>query len=167
MKCGVCRRFTTQSLESFVMEQDIIHVGGGNTKNLLCLWKEWELDKIIRKAYNSGTVLSGMSAGMICWFEQGITDSFGENLTSLDCLGFLTGSACPHFDGEALRKSTYVNFIKEGKIKGGLALDDGAGALFTDGKLDSCVTSRVSARAYLFESKTAKEQTLPIQFLGQ
>jgi len=155
-----------QSLESFVMNQDLIHVGGGNTKNLICLWKEWNLDKIILQASRNGVVLSGMSAGMLCWFEDVITDSFGDELTRMNGLGILPGSACPHYDGEALRRPTYLDLIRKGTVQGGLALDDGAGALFIGGKLDSCVSSRPNAGAYLIETKTAIETKLPIQYLG-
>ncbi|MGZ3744778.1 MAG: Type 1 glutamine amidotransferase-like domain-containing protein, partial [Pseudobdellovibrionaceae bacterium] len=155
-----------QDLESFVLSKDLIHVGGGNTKNLLCLWKEWGLDKILLKASHQGVILSGMSAGMLCWFEEAITDSFGEKLGKLNGLGLLAGSACPHFDGESNRRPSYTQLIKDGGIQGGIALDDGAGALFIDGKLNSCVSSRSQARAFVFESKTAKEQILPIKFLG-
>lgn len=156
----------TQDLESFVLDKDLIHVGGGNTKNLLCLWREWGLDKILLKASHQGVILSGMSAGMLCWFEEAITDSFGEKLGKLNGLGFLAGSGCPHFDGESNRKPSYTQLIKDGDIQGGLALDDGAGALFIDGKLSSCVSSRPAAKAFIYESKTANEMTLPVRFLG-
>jgi dipeptidase E len=155
-----------QDLESFVMNQNLIHVGGGNTKNLLCLWKEWGLDKILLKASHNGVVLSGMSAGMLCWFEDAITDSYGENLTKLHALGFLKGSSCPHFDGESTRRPAYTRLIQSGEIQGGLALDDGAGALFIDGKLEGCFSSRKNACAYYFETKTAEETVLPIEYLG-
>jgi dipeptidase E len=155
-----------QDLESYVLGCDLIHVGGGNTRNLLCLWKEWGLDKILLKASKQGVILSGMSAGMLCWFEEAITDSYGEKLGKLEALGILSGSACPHFDGEAARRPSYLDLIRQGVLKGGLALDDGAGALFVDGKLDSCVSSRPGAKAFLFESKTAKENALSVRYLG-
>lgn len=157
----------TKDLESFVAEQDVIHVGGGNTKNLLCLWREWSLDQILRRAYERGTLLSGMSAGMLCWFEEGVTDSYGDGLEPLKCLGFLQGSACPHFDGEAERKPAYIQMLRSGAVLGGIALDDGAGALFVNEKRAECVTSRVSAGAYSFEAQTAKEARLSIKHLGE
>jgi dipeptidase E len=107
----------TRDLENFIMEKDIIYVGDGNTKNLLALWKEWGLDAILKKAWNQGILLAGISAGSICWFEEGVTDSYGEGLEPLSCLGFLKGSNCPHYDGEADRRPAYHNLIREMKIR--------------------------------------------------
>ncbi|RUR78715.1 Type 1 glutamine amidotransferase-like domain-containing protein [Chlorogloeopsis fritschii PCC 9212] len=104
----------TADLRSFVLEQDIIYVGGGNTKNLITLWKEWGLDNILREARESGVILSGLSAGSICWFEEGVTDSIPGQLTKLKCLGFLKGSNCPHYDGEPERKPSYHRLLSEG-----------------------------------------------------
>lgn len=76
-------------LEDFLLQQDIILVGGGNTKNMLALWREWHVDEILLHCYDAGTVLAGWSAGAICWFEQGVTDSIPGSLTAMDCLGWL------------------------------------------------------------------------------
>lgn len=158
---------TTRDFDSLVREQDIIHVGGGNTKNLLCLWREWGLDKAILGAYQDGeVVLTGMSAGMICWFEDGVTDSFGDKLDYLAGLGVLKGSACPHFDGEEDRRPTYTNMLKENGLKSGIALDDGVGALYLNEELKECVSSRENSKAYFFHEKTAKEESLAVKFLG-
>ena len=155
----------TRDLESFIMNQDLIYVGGGNTKNLLSLWKEWNLDRFLKKANAHGTILAGLSAGMICWFEQGITDSFGkDHLDVITGLGFLPGSACPHFDSEARRRPFYIQVINDGIIQPGLALDDGAGALFVDGRLQECVSSRPQAGAYFLQPH--HEAKLPVRFLG-
>lgn len=136
-------------LKDFVNQQDIFYVGGGNTKNLVALWREWGLDTLLRTAYEEGKLLAGLSAGSLCWFEQGVTDSFGP-LTRLDCLGFLPGSHCPHYDGEAERRPAYHELIKDG-LKSGYAADDGAALHFIDGKLHKVVSSRVNAKAYLVE----------------
>lgn len=156
----------TRDFESFIRDQDIVHVGGGNTKNLLCLWKEWGLDKVLLSAYQSGLILTGMSAGMICWFEECVTDSYGDQLKPLDGLGILKGSACPHFDGEADREPTYLKLLNERKIKGGLALDDGAGALYLNENLDGCFSSRKTARALLFSDGSEAKKMLPTKYLG-
>jgi peptidase E len=156
----------TRDLEGYIADQDIVHVGGGNTKNLLCLWREWGLDRILRNSYEQGLVLTGISAGMICWFEEGLTDSYG-GLDPLQCLGFLGGSASPHFDGEPERRPTYIEFIRSGGMKGGVALDDGVGALYINEQLSECVSSRKTAGAYRFESRTAAEEPLPVRYLGQ
>jgi len=138
----------TRDIEGFICEQDIIHVGGGNTRNLLILWKEWKLDQFLRKAYESGTVLSGMSAGILCWFEEFTTDSYGSGYVRMPGLGWLKGSAVPHFDGESERLPSYQAMLERGEIGAGIALDDGAAALFVDEKLEECVRSRPAARAF-------------------
>ena len=98
----------TENLEEKVLSQDIIYVGGGNTKSMLAVWKEWNLDNILLDAYEKGIVMSGVSAGAICWFEKGITDSFAKELNIINCLGIVSGIACPHFDEEKEREP-YVN----------------------------------------------------------
>lgn len=152
-------------IEKFILEQDIIHVGGGNTINLLSLWKTWKLDQVLLRALEKGVVLSGMSAGMICWFEQGLTDSKGIGLGSLDCLGFLEGSACPHFDGEEQRKPIYTKLVNNSTMKPGIALDDGAGALFINGKIKEIVGSRKEAIGYQVMPQSLK--ALDTKFLGE
>ncbi len=100
----------TENLEEKVLNQDIIYIGGGNTKSMLAVWREWDLDKILHIAYEKGIVMSGVSAGAICWFDKGITDSFLNELTIIDCLGIVSGTACPHFDEEKEREP-YVNDV--------------------------------------------------------
>ena len=134
--------------ESFLLGQDIIYVGGGNTRNMLLLWKEWGIDKILRKAYNQGILITGMSAGAICWFEQGITDPENGELYPLDCLGFLSGSSCPHYDGEAERKPAYKKLILYGSAKGGYGIDDGVALHFVNEQLFKAVSSRKKAKAF-------------------
>ena len=158
----------TRNIESFILDQDIIHVGGGNTLNLLCLWREWKLDKILAKALSKDVILSGMSAGMICWFNQGLTDSKGIGLEPLDCLGFLDGSACPHFDGEEDRSPIFLSLVESGELSDGLALDDGVGALYVDGNIREVVSSRASSRGYLVKNikgKSSAEELQP-RYLG-
>ncbi len=105
----------TENLEKKILNQDIIFVGGGNTKSMLAVWKEWGLDKILKTAYEKGIVMSGVSAGAICWFDKGITDSFADKLDIIDCLGFVEGIACPHFDEEKEREP-YVKKILTNNI---------------------------------------------------
>lgn len=135
-------------LESYILEQDVIYVGGGNTRNMLVLWKEWGLVHYLEKAYRNGVILAGLSAGSICWFEEGLTDPLNAPLYKLNCLGFLKGSNCPHFDGENKRKPSYHKLISEGKIKEGYAVDDGVALHFIDETLSSSVSSRPKAKAY-------------------
>ena len=107
----------TENLEKKVLSQDIIYVGGGNTKSMLAVWKDWNLHKILKKAYESGIVMSGVSAGAICWFEKGITDSFADKLEIIDCLGMIEGTACPHFDEEEEREPFVIKVIENKIIK--------------------------------------------------
>lgn len=146
----------TADLRSYVLEKDVIYVGGGNTKNLMALWKEWKLDSIFREAWNQGTILAGISAGSLCWFEQGITDSIPGDLTPISCLGFLKGSNCPHYDGEKNRRPTYQRLIGEKKIQGGMAADDGVALHYVGKSLKNIVSSRRDAKAYQVELRDRK-----------
>lgn len=138
----------TADLAGFVAEQDAIFVGGGNTRSMLALWREWGLDAALRAAYERGTVLGGISAGMICWFEFGITDSVPGALSALRCLGWLRGTACPHYDGEAERRPSLHRMLATGTVSAALAADDGAALHFVDEELAHCVVSRPHAQAY-------------------
>ncbi len=140
----------TDDIEGFILNQDIIYVGGGNTRNLLVLWKEWGLDKILIKAYNKGIILSGLSAGSICWFEEGLTDSIPNQLNKLKCLEILTGSNCPHFDGEKERQDIYKGKILNGEMKEGIACDDGVGLHYINNKLEYVIASNTSGNAYKY-----------------
>ncbi|WP_391119319.1 Type 1 glutamine amidotransferase-like domain-containing protein [Psychrobacillus sp. L3] len=154
----------TRDIQKFIMEQDILYVGGGNTKNLMALWKEWELDVAIRQAYENGTILSGLSAGSLCWFEEGVTDSYGDELEPISCLGLIQGSHCPHYDGEEDRRPAYQKFIRENIIGAGYAADDGAALHFIDEKLHTVVSSRPHASGYLVDKD--KEEKLSTTYLG-
>jgi peptidase E len=138
----------TADLESLLLEQDVIYVGGGNTRSMLALWREWELDQILRQAWAAGIVLSGVSAGSICWFEEGVTDSIPGPLTPMGCLGFLPGSNCPHYDSEIERRPTYQRLIGQRRLGPGYAADDGVGLHFRGSELHRIVSSRPQASAY-------------------
>ncbi|WP_409306003.1 Type 1 glutamine amidotransferase-like domain-containing protein [Peribacillus sp. SCS-155] len=158
----------TRDLEGYILEKDIIYVGGGNTKNLLALWKEWELDIMLRRAWEQGIILTGVSAGSICWFEEGVTDSYGDGLEPIKCLGFLKGSNCPHYDGEIDRRPTYHNLIASKKIKGGVAADDGVSVHYIEQEISNIVSSRPGAKAYKVDFDTLGIETeLEIEFLGR
>jgi peptidase E/N-acetylglutamate synthase-like GNAT family acetyltransferase len=158
----------TAEIERFVLEQDIIYVGGGNTRNLLALWREWGVDAAIRKAYAQGTVLAGISAGSICWFEQGVTDSVPGRLSSLKGLGWLKGSNCPHFDGESERRPAYHRLLRDGVILPGLATEDGVAAHFVNEKLQGLVSSHPEKKAFELKLQGGEviETTLPANYLG-
>jgi dipeptidase E len=136
-------------LREVALSHDVILVGGGNTANMLAIWRVHGFDEVLREAWQSGVVLAGWSAGMICWFEAGVTDSFGPQLAGMrDGLGFLPGSACPHYDGEELRRPVYERLLREG-FPPGIALDDCAGAHYLGTELHEVVASSTPSRGYL------------------
>jgi len=135
-------------LRRLILDQDAVYVGGGNTANLLATWRAHGLDAVLSEAWQAGIVLAGISAGAICWFSHGVTDSFGARLAPLDNgLGLLDGSFCPHYDGEALRRPRYRELVAHG-LPGGWACDDGAALLFEGSELREAVTVRPDAAAY-------------------
>jgi dipeptidase E len=136
-----------KDVRELILSQDLINVGGGNTANMLAIWKVHGIDTALREAWESGVVLCGASAGMICWFEAGITDSFGPQLEGMDCLGLLPGSACPHYDGEELRRPRYRELV-DGGFPEGVAADDGVGIHFVGTEIAEVVTCRPGATAY-------------------
>jgi peptidase E len=153
-------------LSGVVSECDVIYVGGGNTRNMLAIWRACGLDALLRRAWESGTVLCGLSAGAICWFEQGHTDSAGS-LDAMTCLGFLPGSCTPHYDGEPGRRPSYHALIQRGELSAGYALDDGAALHFIGDGLAHVVSSRPAARAFHVRSEngTIIEESLQTRFL--
>ena len=114
----------TEDLEGKILSQDIIYVGGGNTKSMLAVWKEWDLHLILQNAYEKGIIMSGVSAGAICWFDKGITDSFAKELSILDCLGLVKDIACPHFDEEKEREPYVNDLIKREIIKSCICIEE-------------------------------------------
>jgi dipeptidase E len=157
----------TPELRSFLLNQDMIYVGGGNTKSLLAVWRDWGVTEIFREAWESGIVLTGVSAGAICWFEQGLTDSFSDGLRPLNCLGFLPGSCCPHYDGEAQRRPTSHRLLASGEISAGIAIEDWTGVHFKETQIYRVVTSKRGARAYSMHAVhgSVQEAPLPAEFL--
>src|SRR5579872_3153549 len=135
-------------LRELALAHDVVLVPGGSTANLLAIWRAHGFDAILREAWESGVLLTGWSAGMICWFEASVTDSFGPQLEGMrDGLGFLPGSACPHYDGEELRRPVYESLVRDG-FPGGIALDDAAGAHYVGTELHEVVASRPGSGGY-------------------
>jgi peptidase E len=151
------------------MDQDVIYVGGGSSANLLAVWRLHGLDKALLAAWKAGVVMAGISAGAICWFEDGITDSFGLPYRALnDGLGFVRGACCPHHDGEKERRPALLRLVKRG-FASTLALDDGAAAHFVGRRLAEAVSSRPEARVYrvrLVDEKVI-EAPIPTRYLGK
>ena len=134
-------------LRELILSQDAICVSGGNTANMLAIWSVHGIDRLLREAWENGVVLWGASAGMICWFEAGVTDSFGPALRGTDCLGFLQGSACPHYDGEERRRPRYRELI-DGGFPEGVAADDGVAIHYVRSEIAEIVTCRPGTAAY-------------------
>jgi dipeptidase E len=134
-------------LRDLTLSQDVVLIAGGNTANATAIWRVHGFDEILREAWLHGILLTGWSAGMICWFEQGVTDSFGPDLAPMDCLGLLPGSACPHYDSEERRRPVYTQLVADG-FPSGIAADDDVGAHFVGTDLREVVTSREGATAY-------------------
>lgn len=138
----------TPDLRKLLLSQDVIYVGGGNTKSMLAVWREWGIPALLREAWRRGIVLTGVSAGAICWFKTGVTDSWAGRLAPLPGLAFLPGTCCPHYDGEAERRPAVHRLVAARSIATTLAIDDGAAAHFVGRRLVRVVSSRPQARAY-------------------
>ena len=149
-------------LRAVILEQDAICVSGGNTANMLAIWRVHGIDVLLREAWEQGIVLWGASAGMICWFEQGVTDSFGPQLAGMDCLGFLPGSACPHYDGEEQRRPRYRELV-DGGFAEGIAADDGVAVRYAGTEIAEIVSCRPGAAAY--RVTRAGEEKLDVRML--
>jgi peptidase E len=148
---------------------DAIIVGGGSTLNMIAIWKAQGIDTVLRKAYEKGIVMAGGSAGSLCWFMSGITDSRPKQLTLVDCLGFIQTSHCPHYHSEPGRKPLYQQEILNGHLPAGYACDDRAGILFQNEKLIKSVAADQNSHTYFVSVADGKikEEQLPIEPLPQ
>jgi len=157
-----------RDLRAFLLEQDVIYVGGGSVANLLVVWQLHAVDAILRECWQRGIILCGISAGMNCWFQSSVTDSFGPLAPLNNGLALLPGSACPHYDGEPDRRPAYHRFLLNNNLPPGHAADDGAALHFIGTTLHRVITSRPQARAYRVEAINAKihETPLPVTYLG-
>jgi dipeptidase E len=150
-------------LRALALDQNAIYVAGGNTANALAIWRVHGFDAALREAWEAGILLCGWSAGMICWFEAGVTDSFGPQLEGMrDGLGLLPGSACPHYDAEPRRREVYTELVRHG-FPAGIACDDAAAALFDGTELVEVVAREPGAGAYRVERDG--ERTLKARLL--
>jgi peptidase E len=159
---------TRSELRDFVLGQDIVYVGGGNTANMLAVWRVHDLDAILREAWNAGVVLAGVSAGAVCWFEATVTDSFGQSMAKLrDGLGLLPGSMCPHYDGEPQRRPAFHRMVGQG-LPAGIGVDDGVALHFIGADLKRAVSSRPDGNAYRVGRKNGEvtESRIDTVYLG-
>jgi peptidase E len=137
-----------QSWEEALLSMDGIVASGGNTLNQQAIWRAQGIDKVLREAWDRGIVLGGASAGSLCWFEEGTTDSRPKELSIVQCLGFIKGSHSPHYDREAPRRPLYQKLIGSGQMKPGYACDNDAGIYFEDNTVKRVVSTRAGAKAY-------------------
>src|SRR6266513_593350 len=144
---------TIDDIAGFLGAQDVVMVGGGNTANMLAIWRLHGVEDALRNAYRNGTILTGWSAGCICWFEAGITDSFTLELGPLrDGVKLLAGSACPHYDSEERRRPVYAREIAAG-LPAGIALEDAVAARYDDERLVEVVSARPDGRAFSVDAR--------------
>jgi dipeptidase E len=144
----------TQKIDGFsswILNKDIIYVGGGNTSFMLDIWRKNSLDKIFKKAYENGIVLAGVSAGAGCWFDWILSDSVGPGLKPLKGISLISGSCTPH-SSEEKRINQFELNIKNGELPPGLAIDDGVAVLFIDGKPSEVYSSRKNHKAYFIDT---------------
>ncbi|MFE4960011.1 Type 1 glutamine amidotransferase-like domain-containing protein [Streptomyces sp. NPDC056653] len=162
------RELDDDTLRTFLLRQDVIYVGGGNTANLLAVWRAHGVDRLLHEAFDRGTLLCGISAGANCWAEGSHTDSFGPLTHLSDGLGLLPGSVCPHYDSEPGRRSSFKAAVAAHALPAGWAVEDGVGALFTNGRLTDSVTRTPQARLYRVEpggDSDVKEIAVPCRQL--
>ena len=145
-----------KSFEEILLSMDAVIVGGGNTLNMLAIWKAQEIDKALKKAHGQGIVLAGGSAGSLCWFNAGTTDSRPKELTIVQGLGFLKYSHCPHYHSEESRKPLYHKNILEKKLTAGYACDDKSGLVFLNGELIKSVSIDTDSFSYFVYDKDGK-----------
>jgi dipeptidase E len=156
-------RHTPADRAAYLFAFNVVHVGGGNTRSMLAVWRHWGFDAVLRAAWERGILLCGSSAGAICWFEEGVTDSVAGELTRMPCLGFAAGSYCPHYDGEAERRPSYRRMVATGAIGNGYACDDGVGLHVRGTELLAIVSARANARAYRVERAGDLARETPLE----
>ncbi|HWZ58433.1 MAG TPA: peptidase E [Gemmatimonadaceae bacterium] len=156
-----------ETFADVLLSMDAIVVSGGSTLNQQAIWKAQGIDEVLREAWNRGIVLGGASAGSLCWFEEGTTDSRPKELSTVQCLGFLKGSHCPHYDKEAPRRPLYLKLVGSGGLKPGYAVDNDAGLYFEGTEVKRAVTSRTGAKIYYVSrvGDTAVEKVMEPELL--
>ena len=154
----------TKTFEENLLSMDAIVVAGGNTLNMMAIWHAQGIDTVLRKAYNKGIILSGGSAGSLCWFQGGTTDSRPVDLSIVQGLGFIQTSHCPHYHSEPMRKPLYFENILKGRLNPGYAIDDRAGIVFENEKYVRSVAADDKSHTYYVSVVDGKidEKELPI-----
>ena len=155
----------TIDLEEHIAKQDIIFVGGGNTKSMLAVWKEWGLDTILKKAYDNGIIMSGVSAGAICWFEHGLTDSWASELKLMECMNIIPGNCAPHYDEEEERRPATKKLLVSKEIDFMYGIEGGAALHFINEKPNLTVRFNENKQAYNVKISDNQLVETPYEFL--
>ncbi len=160
---------TKESFEEILLKMDAVIVGGGNTLNMMAIWKAQGIDTALRKAYESGILMSGASAGSLCWFQSGTTDSRPKELSKVDCLGWLPYSHCPHYNVEEFRRPLYQKLIQQKELAPGYACDNQSGLYFENEVFVSSVSSNAKSKSYFVEISggSVMERELKSEYIGQ
>jgi peptidase E len=156
-------------IEGHLMAQDVVWVNGGSVANLLAVWRVHGLDEILRRVWQAGVVLGGVSAGSICWFEGGTTDSFGPELRAVtNGLGFLPYANGVHYDSEDRRRPLVHQLVADGTLGTTHCTDDGVGMLYRGTEFVEAVTEQAGKGAYVVrrEGDSAVEERLETRLLG-
>jgi dipeptidase E len=156
----------TPDLNELIAEQDVIFVGGGNTKSMLAVWREWQLDEYLSQAYNRGVVMSGVSAGAICWFQQGITDSWESELKVMPCLEFVDGVCCPHYDEEPERRPATKKLLTNNIYQEVIGIEGGCALHIKDDKIFKSVRFSKDKNSYRVTTKDNKIIESPIDSIS-
>jgi len=156
----------TPDLQKLISEQDVIFVGGGNTKSMLAVWREWQLDEHLRDAYNKGVVMSGVSAGAICWFHQGITDSWESELKVMPCLEFVDGVCCPHYDEEPERRPATKKLLTNNVHQEIIGIEGGCALHIQDRNTFKAVRFSENKNSYRVTAKDNKIVESPIESIS-
>jgi dipeptidase E len=152
-----------------LLDLDAIFVGGGNTRSALAVWREWGVDTALRRAWENGVLLAGMSAGAMCWYEAGLTDSFwGPTYRPLDCLGLLPGGCAVHYGSDPKRRTSLYAALEAGAIPASIAIDDFAAVLYEGTSVDRVFSWRSgsTARRVDREAESVIETALPAVSIG-
>jgi peptidase E len=157
-----------ESFEDIISKMDAIVVGGGNTLNMLAIWKAQGIDVALKKAYDNGVVMGGGSAGSLCWFNGGTTDSRPKELSIVKGMSFIDKSHCPHYNSETSRRPLYFENIKTGKLSDGYACDDRSAIHFIDGEVHTSVSLNDENHSYYVYLKDGEivEELIPTTIIS-
>ena len=134
----------------WIMNKDLVYIGGGNTVFMLEIWRKNKLENIFKDAYEKGIILSGISAGAVCWFDWILSDSIGPGFNPLRGINLISGSCTPH-SSNIERINQFESDIKNNKLPQGIAIDDGVAVVFVDGKPTEVYSSRKNHTAYFLD----------------